>query len=115
MHLTAKGCFLSKEEERVWLTSPDLPGAHLSIQQTEALTAVDVNAGWLLSGVSNSDTESVAQAVNAAAAKEIALQLRLRDIGGLVMIDFIDMTSREHRKTVEAAFLECCKRRSRAS
>ena len=35
----------SAEEERVWLTSPDLPGAHLVIQQTEALTAVDVNAG----------------------------------------------------------------------
>ena len=98
----------SAEEERVWLTSPDLPGAHLVIQQTEALTAVDVNAGRA-AFVSNSDTESVAQAVNVAAAKEIALQLRLRDIGGLVMIDFIDMTSREHRKTVEAAFLNAAK------
>jgi len=52
----------------------------------------------------------VAVRVNAAAAEEMALQLRLRDIGGLVMIDFIDMTSREHRKEVEAAFLKAAQR-----
>ena len=44
--------------------------------------------------------------MNVAAAKEIALQLRLRDIGGLVMIDYIDMHDRAHRKEVETAFLE---------
>ena len=46
-----------------------------------------------------------------AAAKEIALQLRLRDIGGLVMIDYIDMHDRAHRKEVETAFLEAAQQK----
>ena len=75
------------------------------IQQTEALTAIDVNAGRA-AFINDSDNESVAAQVNVAAAKEIALQLRLRDIGGLVMIDYIDMHDRAHRKEVETAFLE---------
>ena len=77
--------------------------------ETEALTAVDVNAGRA-AFINDSDNESVAVRVNVAAAEEMALQLRLRDIGGLVMIDYIDMNSREHRKEVEAAFLKAAKR-----
>ena len=99
----------STAEERVLLRDESLPGAHLVIQRTEALTAVDVNAGRA-AFISDCDNESVAVRVNAAAAEEMALQLRLRDIGGLVMIDFIDMTSREHRKEVEAAFLKAAQR-----
>ena len=106
--LGLKDAVASSKEERVWLRDSELPGAHLVIQQTEALTAVDVNAGRA-AFVSDSDTESVAKAVNVAAAEEMALQLRLRDIGGLVMIDFIDMTDRAHRKEVEAAFLKAAR------
>ena len=95
----------STVDERVWLKDESLPGAHVVIQQTEALTAVDVNAGRA-AFINDSDNESVAAQVNVEAAKEIALQLRLRDIGGLVMIDYIDMHDRSHRKEVETAFLE---------
>ena len=95
----------STADERVWLKDETLPGAHVVIQQTEALTAIDVNAGRA-AFINDSDNESVAAQVNVAAAKEIALQLRLRDIGGLVMIDYIDMHDRAHRKEVETAFLE---------
>ena len=95
----------STADERVWLKDETLPGAHVVIQQTEALTAIDVNAGRA-AFINDSDNESVAAQVNVAAAKEIALQLRLRDIGGLVMIDYIDMHDRGHRKEVETAFLE---------
>ena len=100
---------LSATEERVWLSNDEnLPGAHLVIQQTEALTAVDVNAGR--AAFSNEgNIESIAFAVNEAAAKEMAVQLRLRDIGGLVMIDFIDMGKRKHRRAVELAFLEAAR------
>ena len=99
----------SAHEERVELNDETLPGAHIVIQQTEALTAVDVNAGRAAL-INDSDNESVAVRVNVAAAKELALQLRLRDIGGLVMIDFIDMMTRDHRKEVEVAFLEAASR-----
>ena len=100
--LGQKDAVASSKEERVWLRDSELPGAHRDSADGGA-TAVDVNAGRA-AFVSDSDTESVAKAVNVAAAEEMALQLRLRDIGGLVMIDFIDMTDRAHRKEVEAAF-----------
>jgi Rne/Rng family ribonuclease len=92
-------------QQRVWLKDQDLPGAHLVIQQTEALTAVDVNAGRAAFGLEGT-VETVAVAVNVAAAVEVAAQLRLRDVGGLVMIDFIDMQRRKNRRAVELAFLE---------
>jgi Rne/Rng family ribonuclease len=98
----------SATEERVSLRDDSLPGAHVVIQATEALTAVDVNAGRA-AFINDSDNESVALRVNVAAATELAAQLRLRDIGGLVMVDFIDMSSRAHRKEVEAAFLRAAK------
>ena len=106
--LGLRDAILSTEEERVWLNAERLPGAHLVIQRTEALTAVDVNAGRAAFSA-DGNTESVAFAVNVAAATELAAQLRLRDVGGLVMIDFIDMTKQKHRRSVEAAFLEAAK------
>jgi hypothetical protein len=106
--LCLRDAIASAEEERVFLKDENLPGAHLVIQQTEALTAVDVNAGRA-AFVNDGNTESVAFAVNVAAAAELAAQLRLRDVGGLVMIDFIDMTKRKHRRLVEAAFLDAAK------
>lgn len=72
-------------------------GAYLVIEHTEAMHVVDVNSGPKI-GSTNSDT-TVFQ-VNDEAAKEIARQLRLRDIGGIILIDFIDMKSPDNRKAL---------------
>ena len=73
-------------------------GGALVIDQTEALTAVDVNSARATKG---GDIEETALQTNLEAAEEIARQLRLRDLGGLVVIDFIDMSSSRHQREVE--------------
>ena len=73
-------------------------GAYLIIEHTEALHVVDVNSGNRTNTADNQ--ESNALQVNLLAAVEVARQLRLRDMGGIVVIDFIDMNSAEHRKAV---------------
>lgn len=73
-------------------------GAYLIIEHTEALHVIDVNSGNR--SKKNQDQESNALEVNLAAAEEIARQLRLRDIGGIIVIDFIDMTVAENRKAL---------------
>ena len=73
-------------------------GGSLVIDQTEALTAVDVNSARATRG---GDIEETAFHTNLEAAEEVARQLRLRDLGGLVVIDFIDMTSSKHQREVE--------------
>lgn len=73
-------------------------GATIVFDPTEALTAIDINSARATKG---SDIEETAYNTNLEAAKEIALQLQLRDIGGLVVIDFIDMDSEEHKKSIE--------------
>ncbi len=75
-------------------------GATIVFDPTEALTAVDINSARATKG---SDIEETAYNTNLEAAKEIAIQLQLRDIGGLVVIDFIDMSSEEHRRLIEKA------------
>ena len=75
-------------------------GATVVFDPTEALTAVDINSARATKG---SDIEETAYNTNLEAAKEIALQLQLRDIGGLVVIDFIDMASEEHKQSIEKA------------
>ena len=76
-------------------------GGELVIEQTEAMVAIDVNTGKFVKGKSSHD---MVLKINKEAALEIAKQLRLRDMGGLVMIDFIDMESEEDRKNVENTF-----------
>ncbi len=76
------------------------PGGSLVIHETEALTAVDVNSGRIDGG----SLEMTAYETNLLAVPEIARQLRLRDLGGIVVVDFIDMVKAEHRKAVESAF-----------
>ena len=76
-------------------------GGSLVIDETEALVAIDVNSG---SSTSESDLESTALRTNLEAAREIARNLRLRDIGGVVVCDFIDMMEIENRRTVEDEF-----------
>lgn len=73
-------------------------GGSIVVDQTEALTAVDVNSSRATKG---SDIEDTAFQTNLEAAEEVARQLRLRDLGGLVVIDFIDMASNKHQREVE--------------
>lgn len=73
-------------------------GGYVTIEQTEALVAIDVNSG---SSTKEEDHEATVYKTNLEAADEIARQLRLRDMGGIVVIDFIDMVSRWHRRDVE--------------
>jgi ribonuclease G len=80
-------------KKRVWLKS----GGYLVIDQTEALTVIDVNTGKFVGTTNLADTVFK---TNLEAAREIARQLRLRDIGGIIIIDFIDMEVQEHRQTV---------------
>ncbi len=71
-------------------------GAYLVIEHTEALHVIDVNSGHKVSKANNQ--EEVAISVNLESAKEIARQLRLRDIGGIIVVDFIDMRSTDNKK-----------------
>jgi ribonuclease G len=74
----------------------DLPsGGHLVVQPTEALVAIDVNSGSSLSG---GQLETTALITNLEAAREVAWQLRLRDLSGIIVVDFIDMESRTYRE-----------------
>jgi ribonuclease E len=76
-------------------------GGSIVIDPTEAMTAVDVNSARSTKG---KDIEDTAYKTNLEAAKEVARQLRLRDVGGLVVIDFIDMLNTSHQEKIESAF-----------
>jgi len=78
---------------RVWLEN----GGHLVIEETEALTSIDVNSGRF-SGTQ--DIEENHLKINVEAAKEIAIQLQLRDIGGIIVVDFIDIRSAASRQSI---------------
>ena len=84
-------------KRRVWMKS----GGYLVIDETEALTVIDVNTGRDLG---RSNLEETAFATNLEATREIARQLRLRDIGGIIVIDFIDMMSPANQKVVMEQF-----------
>ena len=92
-------------DRKVWLRS----GGSLIIEHTEALTVIDVNTGKNV-GTSNSNLEATVFHNNLEAADEIARQLRLRDIGGIIVIDFIDMEIRENRRKVLDAFRDALAR-----
>ena len=76
-------------------------GGSIVIDPTEAMVSIDVNSARSTKG---KDIESTAFATNMEAAKEIARQLRLRDLGGLIVIDFIDMQDEKHQQKVENTF-----------
>jgi ribonuclease E len=90
-------------DRKVWLPS----GGSLIIEHTEALTVIDVNTG---KNVGSSNLEETVFTNNLEAADEIARQLRLRDIGGIIVIDFIDMEIRENRQRVVNAFRDALAR-----
>ncbi|MFM7401311.1 MAG: Rne/Rng family ribonuclease [Bacteroidota bacterium] len=75
-------------------------GAYLIIEKTEAMHVIDVNSGHKMT---SGDVEQTILAVNLEVAEEIARQIRLRDIGGLIVIDFIDMKNLEHKRQLSKA------------
>ncbi|HUJ50227.1 MAG TPA: Rne/Rng family ribonuclease [Bryobacteraceae bacterium] len=92
---------------KVWLKS----GGHIVINQTEALVAIDVNTGKYV-GRSNRLEDTIVK-TNTEAVKEIVRQIRLRDLGGIIVVDFIDMDERKNRQKVMQA-LEDAMRADRA-
>ncbi len=90
---------IESQIEAIYERNVRLPsGGSIVVDQTEALTAIDVNSARATKG---SDIEDTAFQTNLEAAEEVARQLRLRDLGGLVVIDFIDMSSNKHQREVE--------------
>ena len=88
-------------DRKVWLPS----GGSLVIDRTEAMTVVDVNTGKFVG--SGGNLEETVTKNNIEAAEEIVRQLRLRDIGGIIVIDFIDMVLESNRELVVRRLLEC--------
>jgi len=96
-------------KNKIWLKS----GAYIVIESTEALTSIDVNTG---SYVGKRNLEETILKTNLEAVKEIAFQLRFRNIGGLVAIDLIDMERKSHRERIFSALKEALsKDRSRTT
>lgn len=90
---------IESQIEAIYERNVRLPsGGSIVVDQTEALTAIDVNSARATKGT---DIEDTAFQTNLEAAEEVARQLRLRDLGGLVVIDFIDMSSNKHQREVE--------------
>jgi ribonuclease E len=86
-------------DRKVWLPS----GGYLVIEQTEAMTIVDVNTG---KAVGKTNLEETVLNTNLEAAREVARQLRLRDIGGIIVIDFIDLLLEQNKRKVEDTMRE---------
>ena len=98
---------LEEQIDRIYQRKVQLPsGGSIVIDGTEALTAIDVNSGRATRGGSQEET---AYATNLEAAREVARQLRLRDIGGLVVVDFIDMRAPKHQREVEKTMRDSMK------
>ncbi|MFM1874110.1 MAG: hypothetical protein RL398_3532 [Planctomycetota bacterium] len=95
---------IEKEVEALYQPKVDLPnGASIVIDQAEALVAIDVNSGKYKAG---HDSDETAYRTNLDAIPEIVRQLRLRDLGGLIIIDFIDMAHEKHRRGVERRLVD---------
>ncbi len=86
-------------DRKVWLPS----GGYLIIEQTEAMTIVDVNTG---KAVGKTNLEETVLNTNLEGAREVARQLRLRDIGGIIVIDFIDLLLEQNKRKVEDTMRE---------
>ncbi len=92
-------------KRKIWLQS----GGYLFFDRTEAMYTIDVNSGRSLGGNSDNDVEEALVRINLEAAQEIARQLRLRNVGGLVIVDFIDMRSRKNQRRVLERLKDCMK------
>lgn len=91
-----------KLDRKIWLKC----GGFITIDKTEALTAIDVNSGKF---TGNKNLESTVLKVNMEATKEIAKQIRLRDIGGIIIIDYIDMEDEKDKENIRNYIIECFK------
>lgn len=91
------------ENRKIWLKC----GGFITIDKTEALTAIDVNSGKY---IGSKDLEQTVFTVNKEASIEIAKQLRLRDIGGIIIVDYIDMKDKEHKEKIIEILKENLKR-----
>ena len=89
--------------KKVWLKS----GGHLVIEHTEAMVVIDVNSGRF---IGKKDHEQNSLKINIEASREVAHQLRLRDIGGLIVIDFIDLQEEKNRRKVFEELRNCLKK-----
>ena len=99
---------IEEEISRIQERAVPLPqGGSIVVDQTEALVAIDVNSGNFRA---DGDAEETAFQINLTAAREIARQLRLRDLGGVIVNDFIDMREERHRRAVENALRDAVKR-----
>jgi ribonuclease G len=90
-------------DRKIWLKK----GGYITIDQTEALVAIDVNTGRY---VGRKDQEETALKTNLEAAREVARQLRLRDMGGIIVIDFIDMEQEKNKKAVLDELRNCLRK-----
>ena len=98
---------VEKEIEKMHRNRVPLPGGgHIIIEQTEALVAIDVNSGRFKK---ESSAEETAYKINLQAAPEIGRQIRLRDLSGLILCDFIDMREDSHKRDVERKLWEIIK------
>ena len=91
------------KNNKIWLKS----GAFITIDKTEALNAIDVNTGKF---IGKKDVEETITAVNLEAAKQISKQIRLRDISGIIIIDFIDMHEEKNKQAVINEIIENSKK-----
>ena len=91
------------ENRKIWLKC----GGFITIDRTEALTAIDVNTGKY---IGKKNLEETIYKVNQEATVEIARQLRLRDIGGIIIIDYIDMHKDENKELIEKLLKEQLKK-----
>ncbi len=91
-----------KLDRKIWLKC----GGFITIDKTEALTAIDVNSGKF---TGNKNLEKTVLKVNKEATKEIAKQIRLRDIGGIIIIDYIDMEDEKDKEDIRNYIIECFK------
>jgi len=92
-------------KRKLWLGS----GGYLFFDRTEAMHTIDVNSGRSSQNTSGGDVEETLVRINLEAAEEIARQLRIRNIGGLIICDFIDMRSRKNQRRVLERLKECMK------
>ena len=98
---------IEEEIHRAINSRVSLPsGGYVIIEETEALISIDVNTG---SYIGTNDLEETVFKTNLEAAAEIARQLRLRNLGGIVVVDFIDMLVIEHRDQVYETLKESCR------
>ncbi|MSR76974.1 MAG: Rne/Rng family ribonuclease [Candidatus Omnitrophica bacterium] len=99
---------IEKEIERTFQKNVILKsGGHIVIEQTEGLVAIDVNTGKF---TGSKNLEETVFKTNMEAADEVARQLRLRDVGGIIIIDFIDLDTEDHRRQLFRTFKEAMRR-----